>query len=104
MSCSTFAFSGGSVCIDRSKREWRSPLQRSHQTFDEISVYEGIAERTGNTADRTSIRGRQGICRSLTELSGKVRRLGDGYYYLAAMAWPENEKKLVLRDTWTPMS
>jgi hypothetical protein len=33
-----------------------------------------------------------------------VRRLGDGYYYLAAMAWPENEQRLVLRDSWTPMS
>lgn len=74
------------------------------QRFEEISVYDGIAERTGNTADRSSIRGRQGICRSLTELSGKVRRLGDGYYYLAAPAWPPDEQKLVLRDAWTPMS
>jgi hypothetical protein len=76
----------------------------TQQLFDEIRVYEGIAERTGNTVDRTSIRGRQGVCRSLTELTQKSRRLGDGYYYLAASVWPEGETSITLQKTWETMS
>jgi hypothetical protein len=63
-----------------------------------------VAERTGNIVDRTNIRGRQGICRSLTELGMKCRRLGDGYYYLAADAWPPDTKVLDLSHTWRPLS
>jgi hypothetical protein len=76
----------------------------TQQLFDEIRVYEGIAERTGNTVDRTSIRGRQGVCRSLTELTQKSRRLGDGYYYLAAAVWPPEQTQIVLQKTWETMS
>jgi hypothetical protein len=76
----------------------------TQQVFDEIRVYEGVAERTGNTVDRTSIRGRQGVCRSLTELTQKSRRLGDGYYYLAAAVWPPEETQIVLQKTWETMS
>jgi hypothetical protein len=76
----------------------------NQQLFEEIRVYEGIAERTGNSVDRKSIRGRQGVCRSLTELTQKSRRLGDGYYYLAASVWPEAETQIVLQKTWETMS
>ncbi|HVT43800.1 MAG TPA: hypothetical protein VMT00_05370 [Thermoanaerobaculia bacterium] len=75
-------------------------MLRTGQIFDEIAVYEGIAERTGNTADRSAVAGRKGVCRSLSELGRKARRLGDGYYYLPALVWPEGVRKLALKDTW----
>ena len=75
-----------------------------NQNYDEIRVYEGVAERTGNTFDRTTIRGRKGVCRSLTELRHKSRRLGDGYYYLATTLWPEAETALSLQQEWTCVS
>jgi hypothetical protein len=74
-----------------------------NQNFDEIHVYESVAERTGNTAERTSIRGRRGICRSLTELGAKCRSFGDGYYYLPASAWPPEVTTLDLRKAWHPL-
>ena len=70
---------------------------------DEIRVYEGIAERTGNVVDRHSLRGRTGVCRGIAELTRKVRRLGDGYYYLPVQVWPEGVTQLPLLEEWTPM-
>jgi hypothetical protein len=46
-----------------------------------------------------------GVCRSLSELNSKVRRYGDGYYYLARAQWPGEAKTLDLRgSTWRPLS
>jgi hypothetical protein len=81
-----------------------SPLAGVNQKFDEIHVFQSVAERTGNSVDRTNIRGRQGICRSLTELGMKTRRLGDGYYYLASDAWPSDKTEIDLRHVWTPLA
>jgi len=75
-----------------------------HQQFVEIRVYEGIAERTGNTVDRNTVRGSKAVCQSLSELTRKVRNRGDGYFYLASDAWPENTTSLDLTAKWTPMS
>ena len=72
-------------------------------TYDEIHVYESVAERTGNKSDRSGVRGRRGVCRSLTELAAKSRRLGDGYYYLASVAWPENTPSVNLARAWEPL-
>ncbi len=71
--------------------------------FDEIRVYEGIAERTGNTFDRETVRGSKAVCHTVGELSRKVRREGDGTFYLDADAWPENESRVVLTDKWKTM-
>jgi hypothetical protein len=79
------------------------PSPRTDQVFDEINVFEGVAERTGIRVDRTAIRGRSGACRSVTELSQKIRRLGDGYYYLAARLWPGDTTRLVLHESWRPL-
>ena len=68
--------------------------------FDEIHVFDSIAQPTGNRVDRGSIRQRQGTCRSLTELTAKWRRYGDGYYYLASSAWPADVATLNLRRPW----
>ena len=64
------------------------------KSYDEVQVYAGVAERTGVSIDRAGVRGHGGVCRSLTELSAKSRRLGDGYYYLAATAWPPDAKSV----------
>lgn len=74
------------------------------QSFDEIHVYESVAERTGNQVELSGIRGRVGVCRSLSELGAKCRRLGDGYYYLASTAWPADVPVVNLARTWVPLS
>lgn len=71
--------------------------------FDEVHVYDGIAERTGTQLDRAGVRGRNGVCRSLRDLAAKARRLGDGYYYIAAAAWPAETTQVTLNRAWTPM-
>ena len=75
----------------------------SQASFDEIRVYDGIAERTGTRLDRNGVRGRRSICRSLTDLAAKVRRLGDGYYYLSSSAWPEDQASVNLIKVWEPL-
>ena len=75
-----------------------------HQTFDEIRVYEGIAERTGNTVGRDSLRRSKSLCQSMSELTRKVRREGDGVFYLASDAWPADTESVNLLTKWTPMS
>ncbi|HUP62366.1 MAG TPA: hypothetical protein VNA69_18320 [Thermoanaerobaculia bacterium] len=72
-------------------------------SYDEVHVFDGIAERTGTSFDRAGIRGRRGVCRSVTELSAKSRRLGDGYYYLVSAAWPPEQSTVDLNRTWTSL-
>ena len=78
----------------------RPPLTDS---YDEIQVFNGVAERTGTSFDRAGVRGRRSVCRSLTDLGAKSRRLGDGYYYLASAAWPAGETKVDLNRTWASL-
>ncbi|HUP46408.1 MAG TPA: hypothetical protein VM779_12960 [Thermoanaerobaculia bacterium] len=76
-------------------------MLRTTQYFDEVQVYEGIAERTGVTVDRNTLRGSRNVCRSMSELTRKARRMGDGHFYVAGQVWPENETKIDLTMTWT---
>lgn len=73
-------------------------------SFDEIHVYDGIAQRTGTRFDRAAVRGRAGVCRSLRALGNHARRLGDGYYYLSSAAWPADTDSVPLTRIWTPVS
>jgi hypothetical protein len=70
-----------------------------NRSFDEVQVFDGVAERTGVSVDRAGVRGHSGVCRSVTELSAKSRRLGDGFYYLASTAWPADAKSVNVRRT-----
>ena len=72
-----------------------------NKSFDEVQVFGGVAERTGVSVDRAGVRGHGGVCRSVTELSAKSRRMGDGYYYLASNAWPADTKSVNLTRAWT---
>ncbi|HEX8170953.1 MAG TPA: hypothetical protein VF824_10480 [Thermoanaerobaculia bacterium] len=78
-------------------------MHTATKSFDEIQVYDGVAERTGVSIDRAGVRGHRGVCRSLTELSAKSRRLGDGYYYLAASAWPVDTRVVQLTRAWAAL-
>jgi hypothetical protein len=73
------------------------------KSFDEVRVFDGVAERTGVTVDRAAVRGHLGVCRSVTELGSKSRRLGDGYYYLASAAWPADTTSVNLTRAWVAL-
>jgi hypothetical protein len=67
------------------------------ESVDEIHVFEGMAERTGNRVERAGVRGRRGFCRSIRDLGAKSRRFGDGYYYLTSTAWPADATAVSLK-------
>ena len=73
----------------------------SSNSYDEVQVFNGIAERTGVTVDRAGVRGHHGVCRSIAELGSKSRRMGDGYYYVASAAWPADTTSVNLVREWT---
>ncbi|HEY8134037.1 MAG TPA: hypothetical protein VII12_19330 [Thermoanaerobaculia bacterium] len=67
--------------------------------FDEIRVFDGVAERTGVQFEREAVRRSAGCCRSLTQLIRKARDSGDGYFYLPLTLWPDTER-LQLQKRW----
>ena len=73
-------------------------------TFEEIHVYDGVAERTGVRFKRNDVRRSDGCCRSLTELLRKARASGEGYFYLPVNAWPEETEKIELQKKWIVIS
>lgn len=74
------------------------------QSFDEISVYAGIAERTGVLFERNDVRGSSACCASLTELIRKARASGDGTFYLPLSSWPVETERLELQKRWVVLS
>jgi hypothetical protein len=74
------------------------------QSFDEIRVYAGVAERTGMHFERNDVRHSGGCCRSLTELLRKGRASGDGYFYLPPGIWPVDTGQIELQKKWVVVS
>lgn len=74
------------------------------QSFDEIQVYDGFAERTGVHFERGDVRRREGYCGSLTELIRKARASGDGTFYMPLAMWPADRERVELRKPWVVMS
>ena len=74
------------------------------QSFDEIQVYEGVAERTGVHVERKDVRRSGGCCGSLTELIRKARSAGDGTFYMPLNMWPADTERFELRKPWVVMS
>lgn len=71
----------------------------------EISVFQGIGESTGVVVERSAIRGKKGLCKSMRDLAIKSRVLGDGYYYIPIDLWPKASEPVVLhRHDWTVIS
>ncbi|HXG57796.1 MAG TPA: hypothetical protein VNL91_02115 [Thermoanaerobaculia bacterium] len=68
----------------------------------EISIFNGVGESTGVIVERSAIRGRKGLCKSMRDLAIKSRVLGDGYYYLPVDLWPKGSEPVVVhRSDWT---
>ncbi len=73
------------------------------RSYEEIRIYDGIAERTGNRVDRPAAGPRATLCSSINQLGASSRRLGDGLYYLAESEWPEETESVDLNRSWTPL-
>jgi hypothetical protein len=74
------------------------------QSFDEIRVYAGVAERTGVQFERAAVRRSGGCCRSMTELIRKARDAGDGYFYVPLNLWPADTERVELQKPWVVAS
>lgn len=71
----------------------------------EINVFQGVGERTGVVVERSAVRGKKGLCKSMRDLTIKSRVLGDGYYYLPVDLWPDEEGPVTIhRQDWTVIS
>src|ERR1051326_4960353 len=57
----------------------------------EISIFEGVGEPTGLVVERSAIRGKKGLCKSMRDLAIKSRVLGDGVYYIPIELWPKTK-------------
>ena len=79
-------------------------MLRTGTQFAEVRVFERSAERTGVVVDRATVRGISTVCRSMAELTRKVRQHGDGQFYVPASAGPEDVTRISLIDAWVPMS
>ncbi len=77
---------------------------RMSQSFDEIRVYAGIAERTGIHFERDAVRRSAGYCSNLPALVRKVRDTGDGTFYLPIDLWPAGVESVDLHKPWVVMS
>jgi hypothetical protein len=68
----------------------------------EINIYQGVAEPTGVVVERSAIRGKKGLCKSMRDLAIKTRVLGDGVYYLPVDLWPKQKEPIVVhKHDWT---
>ena len=68
----------------------------------EISIYQGEGEPTGVVVERSAIRGKKGLCKSMRDLAIKSRVLGDGYYYIPVELWPKSKQPVVVhKHDWT---
>ena len=71
----------------------------------EINIYQGVGEPTGVVVEKKTLRGRKGLCKSLRDLTSKVKTLGDGYYYIPVDQWPDEKGPVTLHEIdWTPMA
>ena len=71
----------------------------------EISVFQGIGESTGVVVERSAIRGKKGLCKSMRDLAIKSRVLGDGYYYIPIDLWPKAKEPVTVHShSWTVIS
>ncbi len=68
----------------------------------EISIFEGVGEPTGAIVERSAIRGKKGLCKSMRDLAIKSRVLGDGFYYIPVELWPKAKGPIVVhKHDWT---
>ena len=76
----------------------------STRSFDEIQVFEGIAERIATGVEWSAVRRSRNRCRSFQELIRKARVSGDGIFYLPLNVWPHDLKSTDVRRPWVVLS
>ena len=71
----------------------------------EINVFQGVGEKTGVVIERSAVRGKKGLCKSMRDLTIKSRVLGDGFYYIPIDLWPDEDAPVTInRQDWTVIS
>ncbi len=61
------------------------------QVCEEIRVFEGMAERTGEVLELRGLKAHTNGCTSMRDLVRKFRIFGDGHFYLPLGNWPAGE-------------
>ena len=79
-------------------------MTRQQQSYEEIRVYDGIAERTGAQFERSEVRRSNGYCGSLTVFFRKARAAGEGTFYVPVGVWPADTERIELWKPWVVMS
>jgi hypothetical protein len=72
--------------------------------FEEIRVYDGVAERTGVLFERNDVRRSEGFCTSVSAMMRKARASGDGIFYLPLNVWPADTERVEMRKQWVVMA
>jgi hypothetical protein len=60
------------------------------QICEEIRVFEGMAERTGELLELRGLKAHTNGCTSMRDLVRKYRIFGDGHFYLPLGNWPKD--------------
>src|SRR3954466_3303328 len=63
---------------------------------EEIRVFEGTAERTGEQLELRGLKSHKNGCTSMRDLVRKYKILGDGHFYLPVGNWPGGAPPLPL--------
>ena len=66
------------------------------QICEEIRVYDGMAERTGELMELGGLKAHTNGCSSMRDLVLKYRIFGDGLFYLPRGNWPAGERAVSL--------
>ena len=74
------------------------------RVYEEIRVYDGVAERTGVRFERSEVRRSEGCCDSVAGFLRKARAAGEGIFYLPLGMWPAETERMELRKPWVVMS
>jgi len=66
------------------------------QICEEIRVFEGTAERTGEMLELRGLKAHKNGCTSMRDLVRKYKILGDGHFYLPVGNWPDGQRTVSL--------
>jgi hypothetical protein len=69
---------------------------RMKQLCEEIRVFEGMAERTGEMLELRGLKAHMNGCTSMRDLVRKYRIFGDGHFYLPLGNWPTGKLSVSL--------
>ena len=68
------------------------------RALDEIQVFAGVAERTGNVIDTGGGKKPSRACTTMRDLARQYRAFGDGLFYLRPGQWPEGQTSIKLDE------